>query len=97
MIQAKQGKIETKNGKTYLVLQHADVNHVIMFSDRPNRIVKTITGNDLQKLWKVGNNSFEKDPPNAVLSSAGQSADCDTQWHHCYRHHSSVPNVYFGG
>jgi len=74
VIQAKQGKIETKNGKTYLVLQHADVNHVIMFSDRPNRIVKTITGNDLQKLWKVGNDSFEKDPPNAVLSSAGQKA-----------------------
>ena len=74
VIQAKQGKIETKNGKTYLVLKHADVNHVIMFSDRPNRIVKTITGNDLQKLWKVGNNSFEKDPPNAVLSSAGQKA-----------------------
>jgi hypothetical protein len=74
VIQAKQGKIETKNGKTYLVLKHADVNHVIMFSDRPNRIVKTITGNDLQKLWKVGNDSFEKDPPNAVLSSAGQKA-----------------------
>ena len=74
VIQAKQGTIETKNGKTYLVLQHADVNHVIMFSDRPNRIVKTITGNDLQKLWKVGNDSFEKDPPNAVLSSAGQKA-----------------------
>ena len=35
---------ETKNGKTYLVLKHADVNHVIMFSDRPNRIVKIITG-----------------------------------------------------
>ena len=74
VLQAKQGKIETKNGKTYLVLQKTDVHHVIMFSDRPNRIVKVITGNDLQKLWKVGNNSFEKDPPNAVLSSAGQKA-----------------------
>ena len=74
VIQAKQGKIETQNGKTNLVLKHADVNHVIMFSDRPQRIVKTITGNDLQKLWKVGNDSFEKDPPNAVLSSAGQKA-----------------------
>ena len=74
VIQAKQGTIETKNGKTYLVLKHADVNHVIMFSDRPNRIVKVVTGNDLQKLWKVGKDSFEKDPPNAVLSSAGQKA-----------------------
>ena len=73
MIQAKQGKIETKNGKTYLVLKHADVNHVIMFSDRPYHIVKTITGNALQILWKVGNDSFEKDPPNAI-SSAGQKA-----------------------
>jgi len=74
VIQAKQGKIETKDGKTFLVLKHADVNHVIMFSDRPNRIVKYITGTDLQKLWKEGKDSFAVDPPNAVLSSAGQKA-----------------------
>jgi hypothetical protein len=50
-----------------------------MFSDRPNRIVKTITGNDLQKLWKVGNNSFEKDPPQCgVKFSRAKSADCGT-------------------
>ena len=63
VIQAKQGTIETKNGKTYLVLQHTDVNHVIMFSDRPNRIVKVITGNDLQKLWKVGKTVLKKIHP----------------------------------
>ena len=72
VIDAKQGEIKKDtNGQFHLMFKHADMNHVIMFSDRPNRIVKTITGKDLQKLWPVGKNSFEKDPPNAVLSGTG--------------------------
>ena len=45
-----------------------------MFSDRPQRIVKIITGEKLQKLWKQGTNSFEQDPPNAVLSATNKPA-----------------------
>ena len=61
VIDAKQGEIKKdKNRQFHLVLEHADINHVIMFSDRPNRIVKYITGEKLQSLWKVGKNSFEK-------------------------------------
>ena len=72
VIDAKQGEIKKdKNGQYHLILQKVDMNQVIMFSDRPQRIVKYITGKDLQSLWKEGKNSFEKDPPNAVLSGTG--------------------------
>jgi len=72
--QVKQGKIETQDGKTYLVLKKTDVHYVMIFSDRPYRIVKIITGKDFQKIWKTGKDSFEKDPLNAVLSLAGEKA-----------------------
>lgn len=72
VIDAKQGEIKKdKNGQYHLILKKVDMNQVIMFSDRPQRIVKYITGKDLQTLWKGGKNSFEKDPPNAVLSGSG--------------------------
>ena len=72
VIDAKKGEIKKdKNGQFHLMPKHTDMNHVIMFSDRPNRIVKYITGEALQKLWPIGKNSFKKDPPNAVLSGSG--------------------------
>ena len=72
VIDAKKGQIKKdKNGQYHLILKKVDMNQVIMFSDRPQRIVKYITGKDLQTLWKEGKNSFKKDPPNAVLSGKG--------------------------
>ena len=69
---AKKGEIKQQDDGTYqLVLNKADVNHVIMFSDRPNRVVKYITAQELSKVWKTGANSFQQDPPNAVLSGMG--------------------------
>ena len=62
-------------------------------SDRPNRIVKTITGNDLQNSGKSATTVLRKTHPTRCYS-AGQ-VDCDTQWYHCDGHHSSVSNVYF--
>ena len=59
-----------KDGRYTLTMKHTDINHVIEFSDRPYRIVKYITGNNLQKLWSKGKNSFAADPPNAVLSAS---------------------------
>ena len=59
-----------KNERYTITMQHTDINHVIAFSDRPYRIVKYITGNNLQKLWSKGKNSFAVDPPNAVLSAS---------------------------
>ena len=44
-----------------------DVNHVLMFSDRPFSIARYITSEQLASSWAVGENSFKADPPNAAL------------------------------
>jgi len=40
----------------------------LYFSDRPQRVVGHMTTADFVDLWGVGENSFETDPPNAVLA-----------------------------
>jgi hypothetical protein len=40
----------------------------LYFSDRPERVVGHMTTADFVDLWAVGDNSFEADPPNAVLA-----------------------------
>ena len=40
----------------------------LYFSDRPQRVVGQMATSDFVELWGVGENSFEADPPNAVLS-----------------------------
>jgi hypothetical protein len=40
----------------------------LYFSDRPQRVVGHMTTADFVDLWGAGDNSFETDPPNAVLS-----------------------------
>ena len=40
----------------------------LYFSDRPQRVVGHMTTTDFVELWGAGENSFETDPPNAVLS-----------------------------
>lgn len=40
----------------------------LYFSDRPQRIVGHMGTGDFVALWAEGENSFEQDPPNAVLA-----------------------------
>jgi hypothetical protein len=40
----------------------------LYFSDRPKRVVGHIATTEFVDLWAEGDNSFEEDPPNAVLS-----------------------------
>jgi hypothetical protein len=40
----------------------------LYFSDRPKRIVGHMTTAEFVDLWAEGDNSFETDPPNAVLA-----------------------------
>jgi hypothetical protein len=40
----------------------------LYFSDRPKRIVGHMTTADFVDLWAEGDNSFQDDPPNAVLA-----------------------------
>jgi hypothetical protein len=52
----------------------------LYFSDRPQRIVGHMATTDFVDLWGEGDNSFEEDPPNAVLSflEPGEDVPSDT-------------------
>ena len=45
------------------------------FSDRPQRIVGHMATADFVELWAEGDNSFQEDPPNAVLAFLEPGAD----------------------
>ena len=47
----------------------------LYFSDRPKRVVGHMATTDFVDLWGIGDNSFESDPPNAVLSFLEPGAD----------------------
>jgi hypothetical protein len=47
----------------------------LYFSDRPQRVVGHMTTVDFVDLWGIGDNSFESDPPNAVLAFLEPGAD----------------------
>jgi hypothetical protein len=41
----------------------------LYFSDRPQRVVGHLSSQHFMDIWDQGENSFAKDPPNAVLAS----------------------------
>jgi hypothetical protein len=47
----------------------------LYFSDRPQRVTGQMATTDFVDLWAIGDNSFESDPPNAVLSFLEPGAD----------------------
>ena len=50
----------------------------LYFSDRPQRVVGHMSTADFVDLWDAGDNSFEIDPPNAVLAFLEPGADAPT-------------------
>ena len=56
----------TSNGTT--VILEGVTPSTLYFSDRPQRIVGHMATTDFVNLWGEGDNSFEEDPPNAVLA-----------------------------
>lgn len=56
-----------KNGTGTLTV-NADNPGIVAFTDRPFRQAKLISMFAFAKTWKQGADSFEKDPPNAMLS-----------------------------
>jgi hypothetical protein len=63
-VQTAQG-IESTNGTLTL---RGVTPSTLFFSDRPQRVVGHMTTAQFVDLWGAGDNSFEADPPNAVLS-----------------------------
>ncbi len=56
----------TSDGKTLTL--HDVTASTLYFSDRPQRVVGHMATTDFVDLWDEGENSFEEDPPNAVLA-----------------------------
>ena len=54
---------------------HGITPSTLYFSDRPQRVVGHMSTDDFVDLWSVGDNSFEADPPNAVLAFLEPGAD----------------------
>jgi hypothetical protein len=63
-VQTAQGM--TSDGTTLTLRQVTP--STLYFSDRPQRIVGHMGTADFVDLWAEGENSFEEDPPNAVLA-----------------------------
>jgi hypothetical protein len=63
-VQTAQG-IQSTNGTLTLT---GVTPSTLYFSDRPQRVVGHMTTAQFVDLWGAGDNSFEADPPNAVLS-----------------------------
>ncbi|MGD1837914.1 MAG: hypothetical protein ACPKPY_07635 [Nitrososphaeraceae archaeon] len=64
---AQSGSISEINSTAY-TLELNDVSvKTILFSDRPDRIVKSVSTSDFIGNWTTGENNYVNDAPNAVL------------------------------
>ena len=64
---AQSGSLSEVNATTSTLELNDVSNKTIMFSDRPDRIVSATNTTDFIGNWSIGTNSFDIDPPNAVL------------------------------
>ena len=68
VILSNHGQIQKASDGSYqLILDHGEIEKILAFSNRPYRIVKHMTGKELQTIWTEGANSFAEDPPNATV------------------------------
>ena len=63
-VQSAHG-LTTSNGS---VTFHGLAHQTLFFADRPQRVVGHLTSKKFVDEWGDGEDSFEKDPPNAVVS-----------------------------
>ena len=64
---AQSGLISEINKTAYSLELNNVADTTILFSDRPDRIVTTVSTSDFIGNWSVGENSYAINPPNAVL------------------------------
>jgi hypothetical protein len=63
--------VQTAHGMSFDGVQvtlHGLSPATLFFSDRPEHVVGHLSTREFTELWADGENSFEDDPPNAVLS-----------------------------
>ena len=64
---AQSGSISEINATAYTLELNFVSDKTILFSDRPDRIVKSVSTSDFIDNWSTGQNSFAFDAPNAVI------------------------------
>jgi hypothetical protein len=64
---AKSGSLSQINATAYTLELDNVANKTIMFSDRPERVVETISTTGFVGNWTAGQNSFGADEPNDAL------------------------------
>jgi hypothetical protein len=64
---AQSGSLSQINETAYTLELNDIANKTIMFSDRPNRIVETVSTSDFVSNWTTGPDSFAVDEPNDAL------------------------------
>jgi len=64
---AQSGAISQVNGSAYTLELNDVANRTIMFSDRPDRIVESVSTTDFVGNWIAGQDSFSADEPNDAL------------------------------
>ena len=64
---AQSGSLSEINATTYSLELKDISDKTILFSDRPDRIVKSISTSDFIENWSTGVDSFAVDIPNAVI------------------------------
>ena len=74
---AQSGSISEINATTYTLELNDVSDKTILFSDRPDRIVTSMSTSDFIGNWSTGDDSFAVDVPNAVLIVDEQEAKQD--------------------
>ncbi|HZD36211.1 MAG TPA: hypothetical protein VE130_13500 [Nitrososphaeraceae archaeon] len=76
---AKSGSLSQINETAYTLELNNVANRTILFSDRPERIVTTVSTNDFVGNWSAGQNSFSSDEPNdALIVENNQTGQLET-------------------
>jgi hypothetical protein len=76
---AQSGSISPVNTTAYILELINVANKTMMFSDRPNRIVESVSTSDSVGNWTTGPNSFAVDEPNdALIIENKQSGQLET-------------------
>jgi hypothetical protein len=76
---AKSGSLSQINATAYTLELNDVANRTILFSDRPERIVTTVSTNNFVGNWSAGQNSLRADEPNdALIVENNQTGKLDT-------------------
>ena len=74
---AQSGSISEINETAYTLEVNDVSDKTILFSDRPDRIVTSVSTSDFIGKWSTGTDSFAVDPPNAVIVVDEQEGEQD--------------------